>query len=62
MVQINLPDDRDAGQEVEVEGETYKAIATYEAQGPGQVSFKTGDVITVLDKMEDGEFKRFGSF
>eukprot|EP00731_Ephydatia_muelleri_P023476 Em0015g1059a len=49
-----LCNDRDAGQEVEVEGETYKAIATYEAQGPGQVSFKTGDVITVLDKMEDG--------
>lgn len=54
---MNLPD---AVQEVEVEVETYNAIETYEAQGPGQVSFKAGDIITVLDKMEDGEFYRFG--
>ena len=31
------------------------------AQGPGQVSFKAGDLITVLDKMEDGKSKPFGA-
>ena len=41
---------------MEVEGEAYKATDTYEAQGLGQVSFKAGDVITVLEKVEDGEF------
>ena len=42
-------------QGVEVEALMYKAIESYEAQDPGQVSFKAGDLITVLDKMEDGE-------
>eukprot|EP00731_Ephydatia_muelleri_P003342 Em0001g3342a len=40
---------------MEIDAETYRAIDSYEAQGPGQVSFKAGEVITVLDKMEDGD-------
>ena len=44
-------------QEMEIDAEAYRAIDSYEAQGPGQVSFKAGEVITVLDKMEDGEFR-----
>ncbi len=35
--------------------EEYKAIDLYEAEGPGQVSFEEGDIITVVDKMEDGK-------
>lgn len=38
-----------------LEVEEYKAIDSYEAEGPGQVSFEEGDTITVVDKMEDGE-------
>ena len=52
---VGIPDDGQADQGVEVEAEMYRAIESYEAQGPGQVSFKAGDLITVLDKMEDGE-------
>ena len=37
--------------------EEYKAIDAYKADGPGQVSFKVGDTIHVLDKLEDGKFK-----
>ena len=32
-----------------------QAIDSYRAQGDGQVSFEEGDVIQVLDKIEDGE-------
>lgn len=38
----------------EVSAEEYKAIENYEADGPGQVSFKEGDIIHVQDKLEDG--------
>ena len=40
---------------LEIDAEEYKAIDSYEAIGPGQIGFELGDVITVLDKMEDGE-------
>ena len=40
---------------MEVEAEAYRAIENYVAQGPGQVSFKAGDLVTVLEKIEDGE-------
>eukprot|EP00731_Ephydatia_muelleri_P003337 Em0001g3337a len=40
---------------MEIDAETYRAIDSYQAQGPGQVSFKAGELITVLDKMEDGD-------
>ena len=33
-----------------------QAIDSYEAQGDGQVSFEEGDIIQVLDKIEDGKF------
>ena len=32
-----------------------QAIDSYEAQGDGQVSFEEGDIIQVLDKIEDGK-------
>lgn len=38
----------------EIEFQEYKAIDSYEAQGDGQVSFEEGDIIQVLDKIEDG--------
>ena len=41
----------------EIVAEEYKAIDAYKADGPGQVSFKVGDTIHVLDKLEDGKFK-----
>ena len=31
------------------------AIDSYEAQGPGQINFEEGEIITVLDKLEDGK-------
>lgn len=39
----------------EITAEEYKAIENYEADGPGQVSFEEGDIIHVLDKLEDGK-------
>ena len=39
----------------EIEAEEYRAIDSYEAEGPGQVSFEEGSTIHVLDKMEDGK-------
>ena len=39
----------------EIKAEAYKAIDSYQADGPGQVSFDIGDTIHVLDKLEDGE-------
>lgn len=38
-----------------IEAQDYIAIDSYETQGPGQMSFEEGEIITVLDKMEDGE-------
>ncbi len=38
-----------------LEVEEYKAIDSYEAKGPGQISFEEGDIITVVDKIEDGK-------
>ena len=40
---------------MELEAQEYVAIDSYEASGPGQINFDEGEVITVLDKMEDGE-------
>jgi hypothetical protein len=40
--------------EAVIEFQEYKAIDSYEAQGDGQVSFEEGDIIQVLDKIEDG--------
>ena len=39
----------------EIMAEEYKAIENYKADGPGQVSFEEGDIIHVLDKLEDGK-------
>ncbi len=39
----------------EIDAEAYKAIDSYEAEGPGQISFEAGSTVHVLDKMEDGE-------
>ena len=36
--------------------EEYQAIDDYEADDEAQVSFKEGDVITVIDKEEDGMY------
>jgi hypothetical protein len=38
----------------EIEAQEYVTIDSYDAQGPGQISFEEGEIITVLDKMEDG--------
>ncbi len=38
----------------EIDAEAYIAIDSYQADGPGQVSFELGDTIHVLDKLEDG--------
>lgn len=38
----------------EITAEAYRAIDSYQANGPGQVSFEIGDTIHVLDKLEDG--------
>lgn len=35
--------------------EDYQAIDDYEAEDEAQVSFKEGDVVTVIDKEEDGK-------
>ena len=39
-----------------IDAEEYRAIDSYEAEGPGQVSFEEGDIISVLDKIEDGRW------
>ena len=46
---------RDTSPGMELEAQEYVAIDSYEASGPGQINFDEGEVITVLDKMEDGE-------
>ena len=38
-----------------IDTEEYKAIDDFEAEEDSQVSFKEGDIITVVDKEEDGE-------
>ena len=38
----------------EVEIKVYRAIRSYQADGPGQVSFEVGDTVHVVDKLEDG--------
>ena len=46
---------------MELDTQEYVAIDMYEGMGPGQLSFEEGEVITVLDKMVDGEeWKREG--
>ena len=40
--------------DVEVTTEEYITIESYQADGPGQVSFKDGEKAHVLDKLEDG--------
>ena len=44
----------------EIDAEDYKAIDFYEAEGAGQVSFEAGQIIQVLDKMEDGTLPTSG--
>ncbi|XP_011402812.1 PREDICTED: neutrophil cytosol factor 1-like [Amphimedon queenslandica] len=39
---------------LEIEAQEYMAIDAYKAQGPGQINFEEGEIITVLDKLEDG--------
>ena len=50
----SLTEDDGGGIDPEITAEEYKAIEDYEADGPGQVSFKEGDIIQVMDKLEDG--------
>ena len=38
----------------EVTAEEYITIESYQADGPGQVSFKEGEKVHVLEKLEDG--------
>ena len=40
---------------LEIEAQEYMAIDSYAAQGPGQINFEEGEIITVLDKLEDGK-------
>lgn len=40
---------------VELEVEEYIAIETYKGVGNSQLSFQEGEVIAILDKMEDGK-------
>ncbi len=40
----------------EIIAEEYKAIDSYQSDGPGQISFEVGQTIHVLDKLEDGEW------
>ncbi len=47
---------RESSPGIELEAQDYKAIDSYTAIEPGQISFEQDDVITVLDKMEDGNY------
>ena len=40
-----------------LDAELYRAIAGYEAQEEGQISFEEDQLIHVIDKMEDGKRK-----
>ena len=40
-----------------LDAELYRAIANYEAQEDGQISFEEDQLIHVIDKMEDGEYR-----
>ena len=42
-------------EEEEVTAEEYVTIESYQADGPGQVSFKEGENVHVLEKLEDGK-------
>ena len=44
-----------AGEGLELDMQEYEAIDSYEAAEASQLSFETGEVIMVLDKMEDGK-------
>ena len=44
----------------EVIAEVYIAIESYQAGGPGQISFKEGEKVHVLDKEEDGRWTCHG--
>ena len=44
-----------AGEGLELDMQEYKAIDSYKAEETSQLSFETGEVIMVLDKMEDGK-------
>lgn len=39
---------------LELEAQDYRAIDSYTATESGQISFEQDEIITVLDKMEDG--------
>ena len=41
-----------------LDAELYRAIAGYEAQEEGQISFEEDQLIHVIDKMEDGKGKQ----
>ena len=41
-----------------LDAELYKAVASYEAQEDGQISFDEEQLIHVIDKMEDGELTK----
>ena len=41
-----------------LDAELYRAIAGYEAQEEGQISFEEDQLIHVIDKMEDGKIKQ----
>ena len=44
-----------AGEGLELDMQEYEAIDSYKAAEASQLSFETGEVIMVLDKMEDGK-------
>jgi hypothetical protein len=48
-------DHRTELEEEEVTAEEYVTIESYQADGPGQVSFKEGENVHVLEKLEDGK-------
>ena len=62
--QMESPDDDDDDDSVGlsvpggkvIASEEYRAIDDYNADDDAQVSFKEGDVITVIDKEEDGTY------
>ena len=63
MLSNFIKDSRDARKSTSpvtpsLDAELYRAIADYEAQEEGQISFEEDQLIHVIDKMEDGKKPR----
>ena len=52
----DLGPEENGSPDAEVMAEEYITIESYQADGPGQVSFKEGDKAHVLEKLEDGRW------